>query len=285
MHKKAYGFTLVELAVVIVVIAILAVISVVAYNGIQNRAKTTAYTNAADSTEKQIRLYQTMVGSPYGTYLDPIQQGNTTILPTACVGTMADFPADGDFSAGECWIRYNSDGSRREAVSVVEGLSNTFVQEDGHFGANKLPTVTHKSGGVVRYKARGIIITKFSGWTIGDQSGETLMIWLVPDKTSCGRGVGNETGNSQELQQMRPVIVAHIRWVDGEISTSQLVDEIINSAMTGEETVTPEGRAQLIQEMDALPEAYKQDIRTIYQAFLQLYDELLYGSTVCYRQF
>lgn len=38
MNKRAYGFTIVELLIVIVVIATLAAISVVAYTGIQNRA-------------------------------------------------------------------------------------------------------------------------------------------------------------------------------------------------------------------------------------------------------
>lgn len=38
MKQRAYGFTIVELLIVIVVIAILAVIAVVAYSGIQNQA-------------------------------------------------------------------------------------------------------------------------------------------------------------------------------------------------------------------------------------------------------
>lgn len=42
MNQKAYGFTIVELLIVIVVIAVLAAISVVAYAGIQNRARDSA---------------------------------------------------------------------------------------------------------------------------------------------------------------------------------------------------------------------------------------------------
>lgn len=41
-QTKSSGFTIVELLIVIVVIAILAAITIVAYNGIQDRANTTA---------------------------------------------------------------------------------------------------------------------------------------------------------------------------------------------------------------------------------------------------
>ena len=41
-HRKQYGFTIVELLIVIVVIGILAAITIVAYNGVQNKANDTA---------------------------------------------------------------------------------------------------------------------------------------------------------------------------------------------------------------------------------------------------
>jgi prepilin-type N-terminal cleavage/methylation domain-containing protein len=57
MVKKAYGFTIVELLIVIVVIAILATISVAAYNGIQQRSNNTTIINAASQTLKAVQMY------------------------------------------------------------------------------------------------------------------------------------------------------------------------------------------------------------------------------------
>ena len=57
MNKKAQGFTIVELLIVIVVIAILAAISIAAYTNIQQRAKNTAIINAASQSLKMIQAY------------------------------------------------------------------------------------------------------------------------------------------------------------------------------------------------------------------------------------
>lgn len=61
--SRQTGFTIVELLIVIVVIAILAAISIVAYNGIQQRGKTSAAHSAATSTAKKAELYNTEVGN------------------------------------------------------------------------------------------------------------------------------------------------------------------------------------------------------------------------------
>jgi len=55
--KASKGFTIVELLIVIVVIAILAVITIVAYNGIQNYAKTSASKSAVSQASKKIMVY------------------------------------------------------------------------------------------------------------------------------------------------------------------------------------------------------------------------------------
>ncbi len=54
--KQNKGFTIVELLIVIVVIAILAAITIVAYNGIQNRAKTSAVQTSVSQASKKIQV-------------------------------------------------------------------------------------------------------------------------------------------------------------------------------------------------------------------------------------
>lgn len=58
-QTKSSGFTIVELLIVIVVIAILAAITIVAYNGIQDRANTTANQGVASTLAKKAEAFHT----------------------------------------------------------------------------------------------------------------------------------------------------------------------------------------------------------------------------------
>lgn len=57
MIKKGYGFTIVELFIVVVVIAILAAISIVAYRGIQERADASSAQSLATQAATKVKLY------------------------------------------------------------------------------------------------------------------------------------------------------------------------------------------------------------------------------------
>jgi prepilin-type N-terminal cleavage/methylation domain-containing protein len=55
--RKDRGFTIVELLIVIVVIAILAVIVIVAYNGVQNRSKSSSSRSTAQAVQSKSEAY------------------------------------------------------------------------------------------------------------------------------------------------------------------------------------------------------------------------------------
>lgn len=61
--KDERGFTIVELLIVIVVIAILAAIVIVAFNGVQNNAKTQSSKATASAVQKKIESYNAETGS------------------------------------------------------------------------------------------------------------------------------------------------------------------------------------------------------------------------------
>ncbi len=62
-QSRKYGFTIVELLIVIVVIAILATISIVAYNGIQKRATETTLKSDLSNASKQLIIAEVTTGS------------------------------------------------------------------------------------------------------------------------------------------------------------------------------------------------------------------------------
>ena len=56
--RKAYGFTIVELLIVIVVIAILAALTITTYSGIQQRSRDVARQSDVATIQKALELYR-----------------------------------------------------------------------------------------------------------------------------------------------------------------------------------------------------------------------------------
>ena len=119
--RKDRGFTIVELLIVIVVIAILAAITIVAYNGIQNRAKTSSGQSLANTIVKKAEAYNTVESAyPNTTKLrnnesqssttansGPTEaklDDNTAVLTTATSNTVHGLTASG--SAGGTKVAY-----------------------------------------------------------------------------------------------------------------------------------------------------------------------------------
>lgn len=107
MNRKAYGFTIVELLIVIVVIGVLAAISVVAYNGITEKVRNSALRADLSNAQKQLKLFQVEAGS---------------------------FPATADnlkFSPGitHNYIVNNSSNPQTFCLDAQNGLSKLMVTE------------------------------------------------------------------------------------------------------------------------------------------------------------
>ena len=99
-NKATSGFTIVELLIVIVVIGILAAITIVAYNGVQNRARTTEAAANAKEVQNKAEVYAADTGNGVfpatATAFIAINSPDTAALSTKADGLIsATIPATG----------------------------------------------------------------------------------------------------------------------------------------------------------------------------------------------
>ncbi|NCU29387.1 prepilin-type N-terminal cleavage/methylation domain-containing protein [Candidatus Saccharibacteria bacterium] len=155
MNRKAHGFTIVELLIVIVVIGILATIGIVAYNGVSQKANNAAIISAASNSSKMIQTYI----AEYGTYPYTVPTSSVTFCITTESGCL-------DTSG-------NTIGNRA-----------TFDTEMARVGA--IPRSVPNSGG----EMNGVVYQYVEAATVNGASQPfSLVYWLQGVNQDCGSPV------------------------------------------------------------------------------------------------
>lgn len=128
--ESSRGFTLVELLIVIVVIAILATITIVAYNGIQNRAKSSAGQSLANVIVKKAAAYQT-INSSYPTWCQLTTNRTDTSQTGGTCGATGSVSAGAEAKLDDptdvVYANSNSGGLYTKALSNNNQVVGYFV--------------------------------------------------------------------------------------------------------------------------------------------------------------
>jgi prepilin-type N-terminal cleavage/methylation domain-containing protein len=139
--RKNYGFTIVELLIVIVIIAVLAAIVVVAYNGLTSRAQQSAIATELKQWEKLLTAYKIQ----YGNYPQPAAAPTTdggpgsNVMNGYCLGT--GFPT----SSGTAYCYAYSNGP----YQVEESRNATLMTELAKVGNTPKNSKKYSYGNVV----------------------------------------------------------------------------------------------------------------------------------------
>ena len=146
MNRKAQGFTIVELLIVIVVIAILAAISIAAYTNIQNRANDSAVKSDLAQFAKQIQL----IYAEKGEY--PVGGVKSSAADVASTGSANDFP-DFSFKFSRLSYAYGTANSNNPNVIYCTGPNATTGESFFRIAARSksgTPFAYESTGGSVR---------------------------------------------------------------------------------------------------------------------------------------
>lgn len=167
--KRASGFTIVELLIVVVVIAVLASIAIVSYVGIQDKARNTNFLMAMDAYEKSLRMHH----AENGTY-PSTDVGGQSYVPV-CLG---NYPALPGFSESNCM----ADSFNPSAQNG--GVVNPAVNQALLKYISALPDVSSMvfsiNGGPYY---RGIL------YTGGGNSSQATLSYYTNSDQPCGRGL------------------------------------------------------------------------------------------------
>ena len=121
MDKKANGFTIVELLVVIVVIGILAAVTIVSYTGISNKARIASIQSDLTNASNQIKLFQVQdANGNYPTAINCPTPGSTEI----CIKPSGS----NSFTGG--YVYNNGSNPKTFTLTVTNGTSVYSITND-----------------------------------------------------------------------------------------------------------------------------------------------------------
>lgn len=183
MNKKAYGFTIVELLIVIVVIAVLAAIGSIAYSGIQQRARNAAIINTASSTVKLIQAYIAQEGA----YPLAVNGMRCITAESGCQSTVGDeIGASPDLHTELAKV-----GTVSQSVPVIDSHANGILYVYGSSiiidGASQPLHLIYWLQGTNQSCGLGNLIAATSPYahvttpySLGDNAGKTRCNVLIP---------------------------------------------------------------------------------------------------------
>ncbi len=98
---RSYGFTIVELLIVVIVIALLAALTTLAYNGVSQRAANSTIALNVNNFEKALKLHNHSTGNPLRANMSWFHSSITN-MSGACIGNK--WPTDAYMLSNGAWV-------------------------------------------------------------------------------------------------------------------------------------------------------------------------------------
>jgi prepilin-type N-terminal cleavage/methylation domain-containing protein len=142
-HRKQYGFTIVELLIVIVVIGILAAITVIAFNGVQERAKQAAVISDLSTSSKKIMA--SAAGGPPVSTVEALSSSDVKIslspglynIVTYCATNNSFVLAAESKSGNKFYTKNNASAIQDNSINAHSPCASLGVQNTDGSAANK----------------------------------------------------------------------------------------------------------------------------------------------------